>query len=64
MNLSMTVWVKQRAIFHAVAAAIDPPLDVVAVPPRLFGDLLPADRTQPALLFPETEQPMLSDEIR
>src|SRR3954471_4417091 len=46
----------EHAVLDRVLAPVGPPQDVVVVPPRHRGDLLVADRTDPALFQPKEPQ--------
>src|SRR5689334_14581094 len=56
MNLSMAIWVKQYAVFLPISPSIYPSDDMVIVPPGQLGNLLVADGTKPALLFPKVDE--------
>src|SRR3954447_7692951 len=56
VNLLVTVRMHEHAVLDRIRAPMSSPLDVVAVPPRHRGDLLMADRTDPALLPPKQAQ--------
>jgi hypothetical protein len=43
----------EHAVLDRVVAPVGSPHDVMVVPPLHGGDLLVADRTDPALLLPE-----------
>ena len=49
----MAIGVQEYAVFCLVAAAIDSPDDVMAMPPRQFGDFLVTERAESLLLFPK-----------
>ena len=56
-------WMKQDTIFLCITASLTPPNDMVAVPPRQFGDFLVAEWTEAILLFPEEEQLLFPFEV-
>ncbi len=52
----MAVWMKQNPVGESIAAPIDSPHDVMAMPSCEGGNLLVADRTETMLFPPEMEQ--------
>src|SRR5215470_5249968 len=52
----MAVGMKQHAIVHSVTTAVRSPHDVMVMPSRERGDLLPTDDTETILGFPELQQ--------
>ena len=52
----MAVRMHQHAVLDRILAPMGSPQDVVVVPPRHRGDLLVANRTDPALFLPEQPQ--------
>ncbi len=52
----MAFWVEKDAVLCSILAPQTSPDDVVAVPPRQFGDFLVTEWTEAALLSPEGEQ--------
>jgi hypothetical protein len=52
----MAFWVEEHEIFWSFTASFASPNDVMAMPPRKFGDLLVADGTEAILFFPEGEE--------
>ena len=53
MDLAVAVGMKQKEIVEPVAAAVDPPDDVVCVPVSLNGNQLAAGRTSAFLSTPK-----------
>jgi len=53
MDLVVTSWMEKDAIVCGVSASLTSPNDVMAVPPRQFGNLVAAVSTQTPLLDPQ-----------
>ncbi len=56
MNFVMALWMEQQSVTQPIAATIDPPHNVMAMPSRQFGDLLLTNWAEPALLPPKIKQ--------
>src|SRR3990167_7628725 len=56
VNLVMTVRMHHDEIGVPILSAIDPPNDLVDMPPRLLRDQLLADRTTAILFQPEVDE--------
>ncbi len=56
MKPFMAFWVEEDAISCLISAAVTSPLNMMAVPSCEFRNLVVAEGTEAALLFPEMEQ--------
>jgi hypothetical protein len=55
VEVPVAIGVYKHAVCCIIAATIDPPDDVMAMPPGQFGDFLVTERAESLLLFPEVE---------
>src|SRR5688572_27423529 len=56
VDLLMAIGVQQDTVLCAIRSTTSSPNDMMAVPPRQFGEFLVADRADPALCLPEVQQ--------
>ena len=52
----MALWMEQRSVTQPIAATIDPPHNMMAMPSGQFGDLFLTDWAEPVLLPPKIKQ--------
>ena len=55
MKSFVAIGMEENSVVCFVSAASTSPDDMVAVPPRQFGDFSVAERTEAVLLFPEVK---------